>query len=76
MKATRANVEVYAKEHGLVPVQVDSIPEGFSFQKPDITIGDMLHRGAYVAFVPNSELKMIRVEKPEDLLKEYKIATI
>lgn len=76
MKATRANVEQYAQTHGLIPVQVDSIPEGFSFQEPDITIGDKLHKGGYVAFVLNLEQKMIRVENPEDLLKEYKIATI
>lgn len=76
MKATKVNVEQYAHKHGLIPVQVDSIPEGFSFQEPDITIGDRLHKGCYVAFVPNSEQKMVKVEKPEDLLKEYKIATI
>lgn len=52
MKITRANVEQYAKEKGYEPVQIDGIPEGFSFIEPDITIGDILHKGRIVKFKP------------------------
>lgn len=76
MKWTRANVEVYAKQQGFTPVQVDSIPEGFSFKAPDLTIGDEIHQGKYMAFVPNSQEPVIAVKRPEELLHAYKLATI
>lgn len=76
MKATRANVEKYAADKGYIPVQIDSIPEGFSFREPDLQVGDVTYKGRYVAFLPNEEWHVISVERPEDLLKEYKIETI
>jgi hypothetical protein len=55
MKITRANVEVYAKKLGLEPVQIDGIPEGFSFKEPDLTIGDKTHKGRIIKFKPLAE---------------------
>ncbi len=55
MKITLANVADFAKSRGLEPVQIDGIPELFSFKEPDIMIGDLLHEGDYVAFVPLRE---------------------
>lgn len=52
MKATRANVEEYAKNKGYEPVQIDGIPEGFSWKEPDITIGDVHIEGRIVKFQP------------------------
>lgn len=55
MKITRASMHIYAKEHGLESVQVDGIPEGFSFRCPDINIGGKEHIGGYRAFKPLGE---------------------
>lgn len=59
MKWTRANVEEYAKRHGLEPVQVDGIPEGFSWIEPDLEIGGELHKGRGVIFEPLKETEPI-----------------
>lgn len=55
MKITRANVAEYAQKCGLEPVQIDGIPEGFSFKQPGITVGSSFHEGEYIAFVPLRE---------------------
>lgn len=55
MKATRANVEAYAKEKGLEPVQIDGIPEGFSYKAPDVIIGDKNYEGTYIVIYPGEE---------------------
>lgn len=51
-KVTRATVEEYAKSKGLEPIQIDGIPEGFSFIEPNITIGDINHKGRIIKFKP------------------------
>lgn len=68
---TRDNLEVYAKENGLEPVQLDGIPEGFSFKSPDIDIGGIKYIGTYHAFVPNSIGELIS-ENAQRLLELYK----
>jgi len=55
MKVTRAYAEESAKEKGYEPIQVDGIPEGFSFKKPDIDIGGKVHVGELIAFIPLAE---------------------
>jgi len=72
MKATRATVEEYANSKGLEPVQIDSIPEGFSFKEPDITIAGVEHKGQYIAFFPLSEWSSVKAETIEQLLQGYK----
>ena len=52
MKITRENVEHHAKLRGLEPIQIDGVPEGFSFQEPDLEIGDQTHKGRIVKFKP------------------------
>ncbi len=56
MKATRANVEEYALNKGLEPVQIDGIPEGFSFREADVTIDGIEHKGRIITFEPLKEL--------------------
>ena len=76
MKITRANVEEYAKSKGLEPVQIDGIPEGFSFKQSDITIAGKTHLGPYLAFIPlanwEDERHYVSRFDPENLLKAYK----
>ncbi len=55
MKITRANIQEYVVSHGLEEVQIDGIPEGFSFKEPDITISDKPIKGNYLAFIPLSD---------------------
>lgn len=55
-KATRANVEEFAKAKGYEPVQIDGIPEGFSWVEPDITIGGQFIKGRTVIFEPLKDL--------------------
>ena len=69
MKATRESVEQLAKDYE--PIQVDGIPEGFSFKKPDITIGDKEHKGFYIAYLPLSENETVVAMNLHDLLKAY-----
>lgn len=52
MKISRANVADYAREKGLEPIQIDGIPEGFSFIEPDLWIGEKLCPRLYKAFIP------------------------
>lgn len=52
MKWTRANVEYYATQKGWEPVQIDGIPEGFSWKQPDITINGKDYEGRVFTFEP------------------------
>lgn len=74
MKITRANVEEYAKVHGLEPVQIDGIPEGFSFRSAGIQIGPKHYPGQWIAFVPLVEWEHGKISEnsEEDLLTTYK----
>lgn len=58
MKATRVNVEEWAKTKGLEPVQIDGIPEGFSWIEPDITINGVEHKGRILKIKPLSEFEI------------------
>jgi hypothetical protein len=69
MKWTRANVENYAKKMGLQLIQIDSIPEGFSFVGDEIRIGGVTYPGKYVGFIPLED-EMIEASS-EDSLKFY-----
>lgn len=75
MKWTRAYVEEYAKGRGLEPVQIDGIPEGFSFIGPDIQIGDVWHGGYFYAFIPNGDTEnketLIQEKSPFELLEKF-----
>ena len=70
MNNTRANVEERAIRLGLEYVQIDGIPEGFSFKRPDIHIGNAIHKGEYVLYVPGKVQTIIRKTK-EELLQAY-----
>lgn len=74
MKWTRVNVEKFVKEKGLEPVQIDGIPEGFSFKEPDVTIGGRFHKGELAAFFPLHDWSdgfQVR-NNEKDLLAVYK----
>lgn len=71
-KNTAENIRVYAKTMGYLPVQIDGIPEGFSFKTPDITIGGKNHTGPYCAFIPNYSGQVVSDDVGR-LLKLYKI---
>lgn len=49
---TRANVEEYARQKGWDLMQIDGIPDGFSWKEPDITIGTMTHKGRIIKIKP------------------------
>ena len=56
MRITRATVEQYAKEKGLEPIQIDGIPEGFSWvKKNEREIQGLYDYGHYMFFKPNAE---------------------
>lgn len=57
MKATRANVESYAKSKGYIALQKDGTPDGFIWREPDIIISDFIHHGRVVTFEPLQELE-------------------
>lgn len=58
MKATRESVEEWAKEKGLEPIQIDGIPEGFSFKEPDLTVNEIEHKGRILKIKPLSEFEI------------------
>lgn len=55
MRWTRANVAEIAKSKGYEPLQEDGIPEGFSWKEPDVTIGEVTHKGRIIRFKPLTE---------------------
>ena len=67
---TRASVELDANDKGLEPVQVDGIPEGFSWKQPDVTVGDVLHVGKYVVYGPLG-LDVVECRKQQDMVNIY-----
>lgn len=76
MKITRANVQQYAEEKGYEPIQVNGIPEGFSFKIPGLTIDGKEIGGGYIAFIPNGDWNdpfatVITGENVEKLLNYY-----
>lgn len=72
MKATRVNVERIATQRGLEPIQIDGIPEGFSFKAPDLEVGGKLYAGQYVVYVPNTE-KIVWGYHLDTLLEQYNL---
>lgn len=75
MNNTRANVLELASKAGLEPVQIDGIPEGFSFKQPDITISNVFHKGKYVAFIPHAPTgETVSTYTVQELLVIYKLA--
>ena len=76
MKVTLASVKEKVINKGYEPVQIDGIPEGFSFKEPDIQIGEKIHEGKYLAFIPlkewESEASQVKSFSVEGLLKVYK----
>lgn len=70
MRWTRASVEEYSKSLGFEPIQIDGIPEGFSWRKPNVTIKDTDHTGGYIAFIPLGE-SIIESSTEKDLLTTY-----
>ncbi len=73
MKVTRVIAEQYAKDHGLEPVQIDGIPDGFAFIEPDVTIGENTHIGSYVAIIPLSDNEIIKSPYKDQLLDIYNL---
>lgn len=73
MKITRANVQKYTKEKGLELIQIDGIPEGFSFKSAGIHIGPKFYGGQYFAFIPMMpwDKGIVQENNIYDLLKEY-----
>lgn len=80
MKVTLASIEDRIKNKGYEPVQIDGIPEGFSFKEPDITIGGEFHEGKYVAFIPlkewDTETSQVWSYSMKGLLEIYKAITL
>jgi len=70
MKWTVDTVAQKANDEGLEPIQIDGIPDGFSWKEPDVTIGGQTHAGKYVLFGPLGS-DVVRTETPEDLLNSY-----
>lgn len=72
MRSTFASVQKQAVKLGWTPVQLDGIPDGFSYKTPDLTIGDVMHQGRYAAFVPlNNDEVRVYGDTAEELLKNY-----
>lgn len=59
MKITHANVTHYASVIGLVPFQIDGIPEGFSYKEPDVSVGGEVKQGRIMIFHPMLEWDQI-----------------
>jgi hypothetical protein len=73
-KCTRVSVAEYAAQKGLIPYQIQGIPEGFSFVEEGVTIGKEFHQGNYVIFIPLSKWSIMKVpfsEWDNDSLKKY-----
>lgn len=71
MKITFANVKDWAEQRGLEPVQIDGIPEGFSFKEPTVTISNKEHIGGYVAYIPFSDWDAVYANSEADLQTKY-----
>lgn len=73
MKVTRSNVQKYAIEKGFHPIQVDGIPEGFSYESDGIHIGVNYFQGQKFAFIPLKDWSkgIVQENNTEDLLNSY-----
>lgn len=71
MRLTRANIQILIEGKGYEPVQIDGIPEGFSFKEPEIRIGNVSYQGQYIAFIPLSDDVRIAKDTPEELLTTF-----
>ncbi len=60
-----------ASKMGLTLVQINGIPEGFSYKKDGVTIGDITHPDSYIAFVPLTD-KVVTATSIDDLTAEYR----
>lgn len=71
MRYTRENVYQHYSR-GASPIQIDGIPEGFSFKYPDLIIGGKVHWGKFKAFVPLTDicLSADTIEELQDLYKK------
>ncbi len=69
MRYTRENVQQYYCR-GANPVQIDGIPEGFSFKYPDLIIGGIVRWGKYKVFVPLTDI-VLSADTEEVLLDLY-----
>lgn len=67
MRWTRENIKTTAD-----PIQIDSIPEGFSFKEPNINIGGIEHEGQYIAYVPLTDI-ILKALTIKELLDQWKI---
>lgn len=72
MKNTKTYIETLAHQRGLEPVQIDGIPEGFSFKAPDIQVGERIIKGQYIAYIPNTE-KVVWTYDKDKLLDFYNL---
>jgi hypothetical protein len=70
MKNTLANVKPRAEEAGYIPIQIDGIPEGFSYITPLLQIGNNITGDDYVAFVPNGTA-IVKATTIKELLELY-----
>lgn len=52
MKITRVNVEEYARKKGWELINEPTIPDGFVWKEPDITIGTQEIKGRIIRFKP------------------------
>lgn len=77
MTTTLAYIEEMVAHLDLTPVQIDGIPEGFSFQTPVLTISGKPHGGGdYVAYIPLSNpLRSVMSPNIVNLQKLYKLET-
>jgi hypothetical protein len=62
MKYTRANIR-----NNFESIQIDGIPEGFSFKEPDITISGIIHKGSYRVYVPLTDIILLAPNEEEIL---------
>lgn len=58
MRITRVSVEKYVDDKDWQPIQIDGIPEGFSFLKlNERTIGGIYDHGQLIVFTPNANFE-------------------
>lgn len=70
MKATKKRVELFTED--FEEIQIDGIPEGFSFKVPSYKIGEKEYGGYFIAYIPFSEMKRVKANTEEELLELYK----
>lgn len=71
---TLSSIKNYVEQHGLIPIQIDSIPEGLSFIEPDIKIEKNKIKGEYITFIPFSlweDVPFVKSSTKKVLLELY-----